>query len=474
MEGGNNLRISLPPDVLYIIETLEAAGYDAYVVGGGVRDSLMGINPHDWDVCTNAKPSIVADMFKHTYLVGAHYGAVKVLLNEVIYDVVTFRTETLYTDGRRPDEVSYIDDIHQDLARRDFTINAIAYHPTKGFIDPHHGMDDIKSKVIQCIGRPADRFTEDPLRVLRAVRFSCSHGFTIDDETWLAMHACAPQIQYKTSINRVNDEVCKMLLTDPYKMLDLLRQLELVNIISGHLEKCIGFEQDNPYHYLDVYEHTREAIRYLHVIEGPNKDLVTRYALMLHDTGKVYSKITGADGIAHYKGHPKVSWSNASDCYPLQVNSSEFIEEVLWLIKYHDYYLLPEKVCVKRLVRKIISQLGKPEVFLKLLDIKEADGAAHVTTYANYRPFDKEVIIALYHEVMAEESCLKLTDLKVNGHDVMGYGFRNKEVGEILYDIWDAVISGVVENDREKLLYLIQFKMPRKERLEMLNNQDNE
>ncbi|MEG0712639.1 MAG: CCA tRNA nucleotidyltransferase, partial [Niameybacter sp.] len=322
----------IPQDALYIIDTLEEHGYEAYVVGGCVRDMIMGRIPHDWDITTSAEPEDVKRVFKRTYDTGIQHGTVTVIVDTEHYEVTTYRIEGEYKDSRRPESVSFVEDITLDLSRRDFTMNAIAYHPVRGFVDPYNGRKHIEEGCIKSVRDAKERFTEDALRILRAVRFSAQLGFSIAPHTIEGIKACK-HLLANISKERIRDEFLKICMSDTPEAIDTLKELGLLEYIIPEFLKTYETPQNHPHHIYGVAEHTLVAMKH-----SP-KDQVIRLAVLLHDIGKPLTRTTDAKGIDHFYNHPQKSAEIAKDVLKDLRLDNQTIKEVTLLVSLHDYHL---------------------------------------------------------------------------------------------------------------------------------------
>ena len=440
MRGQYLDSIKIPTGAQFILDSLENAGYAAYCVGGCVRDSLRGVEPHDWDIATAATPEAMKCVFHGQKIVetGLKHGTITVFVDKNQYEVTTFRNDGIYSDGRRPDSVEFVDDVLQDLSRRDFTINAMAYSPKRGLRDPFDGWADLQAQVIRCVRDPYLRFAEDGLRIMRAMRFASTFGFRIDPFTANAMHVHKNLLD-RISKERINAELTRMLLGVRIK--DILIEFgDIMAQIIPEIEPCIGFEQKNPYHYLQVWEHTALATSL--VADG----VVMRLSMLLHDIGKPKSFVIGDDGIGHYYGHPEVSAEMAERILRDLRYDSATIDRVVLLIRHHDATLAATPGSVKRWLNRI----GESGVY-QLLEIKRADAMAQVN------PEKKLALLDAFHQVADNvihfEECFSISHLEINGHDVIGLGVQaGPRVGELLRMCVDAVMDGDVLNDHDHLI----------------------
>ena len=436
-------KINIPADANELIHTLQNNGHSAYIVGGCVRDSILGRTPHDYDICTSATPSEMLEIFKDKKIIetGLQHGTVTVVVNGEPYECTTFRIDGIYSDNRRPDTVTFTDKLVEDLRRRDFTINAMAYNDEEGLIDPFNGMEDIKYKKISCVGFAEDRFGEDALRILRAIRFTAQLEFTIMPGTDWEIHK-----QYKNleniSIERINSEFCKIASSDDF-CVELLLYKDVFSLFIPELKDMFDFPQNNPWHIWDVFGHTIHAVEYC-----DSDDLVVRLAVFFHDFGKPHSYQDGEDGIRHFKGHGKVSADMTDSIMKRLRFDNETRNNVVELVYYHDATFEVGKKYVKRWLNKI----GEKQ-FRRLLQVKKADNKAQNLELSSDRIKELSEIEALIDEVLQEDECFSLKDLAVNGKDLIGVGYKTgKELGNTLNRLLQLVIDGDCPNEKEKLL----------------------
>ena len=436
-------KINIPADANELIHTLQNNGHSAYIVGGCVRDSILGRTPHDWDICTSATPSEMLEIFKDKKIIetGLQHGTVTVVVNGEPYEITTYRIDGIYSDNRRPDAVTFTDKLVEDLRRRDFTINAMAYNDEEGLIDPFNGMEDIKYKKISCVGFAEDRFGEDALRILRAIRFAAQLEFTIMPGTDREIHK-----QYKNleniSIERINSEFCKIASSDDF-CVELLLYKDVFSLFIPELKDMFDFPQNNPWHIWDVFGHTIHAVEYC-----DSDDLVVRLAVFFHDFGKPHSYQDGEDGIRHFKGHGKVSADITDSIMKRLRFDNETRNNVVELVYYHDATFEVGKKYVKRWLNKI----GEKQ-FRRLLQVKKADNKAQNLELSSDRIKELSEIEALINEVLQEDECFSLKDLAVNGNYLIGVGYKSgKELGNTLNKLLQLVIDGDCPNEKEKLL----------------------
>ena len=436
------MNINIPNEIKYILSTLESAGYKAYIVGGSVRDFIMGREPSDYDVATDATPKEVMALFSSDKVIdtGSKHGTVTVIHNSVHVEVTTFRKDSVYSDGRHPDEVTFSDNINDDLSRRDFTMNAIAYNETEGMIDPFGGVKDIENRIIRTVGNPAERFNEDALRMLRALRFSSSLGFEIEEETKKAIFDHKEDILGRVSMERIQKELEGILVGDDVERV-LRDYVEVIGVVIPEVLPMVGFDQRTPFHIYDVWEHT------IKVVAGMPADPVSRLAGLFHDIGKPPCFIQGEDGVGHFFGHPEVSREMADEIMRRLKVDNKTREDVLLIVKWHD---LRPAVTVKA-VRKVIMKVT-PELFSKWVAIKYADNGAQAPALAD-RKAGIHGVEELGYELMESEEALSLKTLRVNGRDIMSLGVsEGPEVGRIMSELLSDVLEEKIENDREQLL----------------------
>lgn len=435
---------TLPQDVLYILNTLTENGYKAFAVGGCVRDMFLEKVPQDWDITTSARPEEIIACFNKTVPTGLAHGTVTVLCGKNAYEVTTFRVDGIYKDHRKPESVTFTQDIYEDLSRRDFTMNAMAYHPDAGLFDPFGGREDIKKKLIRCVGDPRVRFDEDALRMLRAVRFSAQTGFSIDGDILSAMGRLAPLIS-AISGERVRDELVKILMSDRPAEIKILHETGILRHILPELDRCFTTSQNHPYHIYNVGDHT------LSVLENTPKKLILRFAALLHDVGKPDKKTTDEEGIDHFYGHETASVAHAEDIFLRLRLDNKTKDAVLLLIREHDRRFAP----TKKSIRHAVSAVGK-DVFPDLMALQKADIAGQNPAYLKERLLHFESVMAFYEEICADADALTVADLAIGGSDLMNLGYRGKEIGEMLSLALNLVLDDPALNQKEILLKKLQ------------------
>lgn len=432
----------LPDGIARIIKKLNDNGFEAYVVGGAVRDYIMGRKVNDYDITTSAAADETERIFKDDVVatMGKKFGTVTVVYDgKMSAEITTFRSETGYADGRHPDEVTYARTLQEDLARRDFTMNAVAYGVRSGFIDPFGGIEDINARCVKCVGEPDARFEEDRLRVLRAVRFSSQLDFHIDEQTEKAVFAYADKLDGLSS-ERVFSEVCRLLCGEGAKRV-LMDYRPVMTAVVPCLQRIDGYDQNNFNHCFELYEHTANCVSYV------EPELHLRLAALLHDTGKPLCRTTDKDGVSHYRGHPDASEAIAYATLRALKASNKLCESVCKLVKYHDVRIKPERVRIK----KLLSQLGE-EFFFDLLKLQKADILSQNPKFY-YRLENQNRVYDMACEIVKEGTALTVRDLKINGGDIVSLGVKpGKQVGKILNDALDMVVSEKLRNDREMLL----------------------
>lgn len=421
------------------IERLYARGYEAYLVGGCVRDTLMGTPVNDFDVTTSALPEETMAAFSdmRTIPTGLKHGTVTILIDGEPIEITTFRSDGDYSDHRHPETVSFSRKLEDDLCRRDFTVNAMAYSDQRGLIDLYGGRDDLEKGIIRAVGEPERRFTEDALRILRALRFASQKCFSIEPETEKAIRKCLPLLAY-VSAERVFTELKKLLMGKG--ALDvLLRYPDVITVIVPALAPSVGFDQKNPHHIYDVYTHTAHAVAF-----SPYDEKL-RLAALLHDVGKPET-FSEKDGIGHFYGHTDASLVLAEKTLLGLKCDNLTKSEVLTLIKYHDPVIEPTEKAVKR----ALSRLGKP-MLLKLLELKSADNLAQAPS-CRERLAQYEKIRLIIAEIEKRNDCFTLKDLKINGDTLISLGVpKGKEIGRILNELLSLVMDGTLKNEKEAL-----------------------
>ena len=424
-----------------IINTLEKSGFKAYIVGGAVRDMLMNKTPHDFDIATSALPEQIKKIFRRTIDTGLKHGTVTVVENNVGYEVTTFRSESGYTDSRHPDSVNFITSIEEDVKRRDFTINAMAYNPHNGLFDCVGGTNDLENKIVRCVGVPEVRFSEDPLRMLRAVRFAAQLNFEIDSECERAIKKLAPLIK-KVSSERIREELNKILMSENSEKISILHNLGLLKLIIPEVDLCSGVAQKNKYHIYDVYEHI------MHTVKSTPPDMVLRWSALLHDIGKPNCASCDSNGIIHFYGHHRESVRMANDILHRLHFDSETAHDILILIENHDVRIENTPPGVKRMMAKTGARL-----FEKLIMLQEADNKAKNEKFFREKKKRLDETLEIYGRILSEHQPYMISDLTVNGRDLIKIGYKpGRSLGDCLKRLLDEVIINPELNRREYLL----------------------
>ncbi len=434
------MRIHLPEKVGYIIRQLEQAGYEAYAVGGCVRDSLLGRIPDDWDVTTLATPQQVKSVFRRTVDTGIAHGTVTVLLEKEGFEVTTYRIDGEYEDSRHPKEVVFTANLAEDLKRRDFTINAMAYNDRSGIVDIFGGTRDLERGIIRCVGDARERFTEDALRMMRAVRFSAQLGFDIEEQTRQAVTALVRTLE-NISAERIQTELVKLLCSPHPDYLRDAYRLGITGVILPELDRTFATAQNNPHHSHTVGEHLMNCL--LHVRD----DKALRLAALLHDIGKPDKRTTDNTGIDHFYGHVEQSEILAVQILRRLKFDNDTIQKVRQYVRYHDYDVEPTARAVRRAVNKIGTAY-----FPQVLELKHADALAQSTYQREAKLAQLTRLEALYGEITAQDQCVSLKTLKISGDDLIALGVpRGKKIGELLQLLLEDVLEQPEHNDRAYL-----------------------
>ena len=439
------MKIEIPTGAAYILQQLNKHGYEAYIVGGCVRDSLLGKQPNDWDITTSAKPEEVKAIFHRTIDTGIQHGTVTVLVDREILDdgsgslashtdyafeVTTYRVDGVYTDHRRPESVCFTASLEEDLKRRDFTINAMAYNPEQGVIDIFGGQEDLEKGIIRCVGEASERFDEDALRILRAVRFAAQLDFVIENQTREAMRDQAKFLK-DISAERICTELTKMIVSKHPERLEEAYELGLTNIFLPEFDRMMQTPQNNPYHLYDVGRHT------LQVMRAVSATPVLRYAALLHDVGKPECKTTDETGVDHFYGHQELSAKMARTILRRLKLDNDTIDQVCRLVRNHDYGLSGDGPGMKSF-RRFVAQLGA-EHFADFLEIRKGDMAGQSAYHLEQR---RQVIAhmeAMYAEIIEQKQCLKLSELAIGGKDLIAIGVKpGPDMGRILKALLDG------------------------------------
>lgn len=439
----SNIKIPIPDKARHIINTIQAAGFEAYVVGGCVRDSLLGREPQDWDITTSARPEQVKALFPRTVDTGLQHGTVTVMLDKEGFEVTTYRIDGKYEDSRHPREVTFTPDLREDLRRRDFTVNAMAYNEENGLVDYYHGVDDMKIGVIRCVGMPEDRFQEDALRILRAVRFAAQLGYHIDSFTMKGIRKLAPNLS-NISAERIQAELVKIMMSPHPDYLRGAYSMGVTKVFFPELDRAMETRQYHPHHIYTVGEHILHSLKYV------EPDKVLRLTMLLHDIGKPDTLKVDEEGITHFHGHAKVSAEMAEQILRRLKFDNDTISMVCRLVMYHDYGndISPDA----RTVRRAVNKIGE-DAFPLLFQIKYADILAQ-SDYLRQQKLNRlEKWKQLYEEIKEKQQCVTLKNLAVTGSDLIAAGMKpGKELGDILQKLLMIVLDDPSCNTREKLL----------------------
>ena len=433
--------IRIPEQVSTILAKLQESGYEAYIVGGCVRDALLGREPNDWDITTSALPMDVKRIFVKTVDTGLQHGTVTVLAGGKGYEVTTYRVDGVYEDGRHPKAVTFTPSLREDLQRRDFTINAMAYREPGVLVDLFGGQKDLADGVIRAVGDPVQRFSEDALRILRAIRFSAQLGYRIEDETLRAASELAVNLR-KISAERIRVELEKTITSDHPSLLRTAYEAGITAMFLPEFDQCMETRQNNPHHCYTVGEHILKSMELI------RNDRILRLTMLLHDVGKPACLTTDEQGIDHFYGHQEVSASMAQAILKRLKYDNDTIRKVVKLVRYHDMQIR----LTAPAVRKAVVKIGE-DLFPLFLEVKQADLLAQST----YQREDKQEILdevkRLYAQIIDRGDCLNLKHLAVNGSDLVRMGVRpGREVGDILARMLNDVLDVPSHNDKDYLL----------------------
>ena len=427
------------------VAMLKSNGFEAFLIGGSVRDFIMGLPIGDIDITTNATPTQVKEVFKDFRVIetGIKHGTVTVLIDNEPLEITTYRSEGTYSDNRHPDSVEFSKSLSDDVVRRDFTMNAIAYDFTDGFCDLVGGVEDIGNKIIRCIGDAETRFREDALRILRALRFSSVLGFSIEDSTKVAIHKCKDLLK-NISAERIQVEFTKLICgKNAYNVLEEFS--DVIAVFIPEIKSCIGFEQKNRHHCFDVYTHTLKAI------EKSKPDSVIRLALLFHDIGKPLVAHFDEKGEQHYYGHPKKSAEMTEKILTGLRFDNDTKNKVVTLVAFHDSPIMVDSNTLpdKKRLKRIMSQIGKDLIF-DLIHIKCCDNSAQNPEYFRGDEFYR-IAYDMINEIIENQECFSIKDLKINGNDLISMGYKGKDIGKTLNEILDLVIKEKIKNDNDDI-----------------------
>ena len=434
------MKIILPDKVKTIINTLCSHGYEAYAVGGCVRDSLLGRVPGDWDITTSAQPEETKKLFKRTFDTGIEHGTVTVLIDGEGFEVTTYRIDGEYEDSRHPLEVQFTRNLEEDLKRRDFTINAMAYNDESGIVDIFGGMQDLERKIIRCVGNAEERFGEDALRILRAVRFAAQLGFEIEEETKEGIRKLAPTLA-NISAERIQVELVKMLTSANPQLIREAYELGITKIILPEFDRMMETEQETPHHIYNVGEHTIQAIG------NVRADKVLRLTMLLHDIAKPDMKTVDESGKAHFKGHAFEGEKRAKEILRRLKFDNDTMRKVTKLVGFHDDRIQARTNCVRRAMNKMGEDL-----FPLYLEVVGADILAQIEYHREEKLRNLKEVRNCYEEILEKKQCVSLKTLAITGSDLIALGMKpGKEIGETLNRLLDLVIEDPELNEKRIL-----------------------
>ncbi len=439
------MHIHLPDKVKKIIETIESGGYEAYAVGGCVRDSILGRVPDDWDITTSASPQEIKNLFRRTVDTGIQHGTVTVIMEREGFEVTTYRIDGEYEDSRHPKEVTFTSNLTEDLKRRDFTINAMAYNDREGLVDAFGGIKDMKARLVRCVGNPRERFGEDALRMMRAVRFSAQLGYGMEEGTKAAVKEMAENLR-NISAERIQTELVKLLTSPRPEDLRICYETGITRVILPEFDRCMETEQENPHHCYTVGEHI------LHSLSGVKADKALRLAMLFHDIGKPETKFTDEKGIDHFHGHAQAGEDITRRVMKRLRFDNATRDKATRLVLYHDYSVEASA----RSVRRAMNKIGE-DIFPCLFDVKRADIGAQ-SEYGRAEKLEAlEEIRRIYEKILEDRQCVSLRTLAVTGKDLIEAGMEpGKEIGRTLEKLLQIVLEDPEENSREKLMKYVK------------------
>ena len=433
--------IQLPEKVGRIIGTLQEHGYEAYAVGGCIRDSILGREPEDWDITTSAMPEETKALFDKPFDTGIQHGTITVLLEKEGFEVTTYRIDGKYEDSRHPKEVTFTRNLREDLLRRDFTINAMAYNETDGLVDIFGGLEDLEAGMIRCVGTAKERFKEDALRILRGVRFAAQLGFDIEEDTRQGMKELAWTLQ-NISAERIQVELVKMITSKRPEMLREAYELGMTRIVLPEFDQLMTTGQETPHHMYSVGEHT------LHAMKNIRADKILRLAMLLHDMGKPALTTVDEAGVAHFKKHALESERIAENVLRRLKFDNDTIRKVTRLVRCHDLRM----PATAKSVRRAMNQIGE-ELFPYYMEVRRADVLAQSMYQREEKIENLDQIEELYHQIVEDGDCVSLKDLAVTGRDLIASGMKpGKKIGEKLEELLKLVIEDPKLNTKEELL----------------------
>ncbi len=449
-ELSENLAKRTPASVRAVMAQLQQAGYEAFIVGGCVRDALLGREPHDWDMTTNATPDQMKQAISyHSIDTGLKHGTITFVVDHEPIEVTTYRVDGAYSDGRRPDSVSFTTRLEDDLARRDFTVNAMAWSDATGVVDPFGGAQDLQNKLLRCVGDANDRFSEDGLRVMRALRFAAVYGFSVEEGTASAAHEKKWMLSH-VSEERICTELTKMMKApDGQHLATIVKQFADVMLqIMPELEPTYGLDQENPHHDRDCWTHMVDVMAQL------PPDSTLRLTGLVHDAGKPACKVKGEDGVAHYLGHAEEGAKIVEAMLRRLKFPRRVIDEAVFLVAQHDTWPVP----TMRSARRFLARCGDEEIARKLLALMKADRAAHAPASVAGKERELEDFGVLMEAALKEDTAFTVKDLEVNGRDLLERGWeQGPGLGAELQRLFDLVLAGDLPNERAALLAAIKM-----------------
>ena len=444
------MQIALPDKVRFIIGKLTDGGYEAYAVGGCIRDYLLGKEPNDWDITTSASPQQVKSLFRRTIDTGIQHGTVTIMLGKEGFEVTTYRIDGKYEDGRHPKEVTFTKSLEEDLKRRDFTINAMAYNDEAGIVDLFDGLKDMEKGLIRAVGNPYDRFNEDALRILRAVRFAAQLDYEIDEETLKAASMLSGNLD-KISAERIRVELEKLLVSKHPEKLTTLYETGISKIVLPELDLMMETEQNTPHHMYNVGIHTIEALKnsvgYDDAL-ADNDIKLLRLTMLLHDTGKPAARTVDETGRDHFKGHAYISEKTASDVMHRLKYDNDTINKVKRLVRYHDH----RRKLTEPRVRRTVVEISRELIPLWLI-VRRCDICAQSMMEREAKLKDIDDFERMYKRITERGDCLSIKELAVSGRDLMELGIKpGPMLGEILNTLFEDVLDVPGHNNREWLI----------------------
>lgn len=443
------MKLILPENVLLIISKLELYGFECYAVGGCVRDMLLGIKPKDFDLTTNAKPEQIVDIFKDYKIIdtGIKHGTVAVIIDKEIYEITTYRIDGDYEDNRHPVNVAFTTSLKEDLSRRDFTVNAMAYNPVSGIVDYFNGTEDLKYRAIRCVGDADKRFKEDALRMLRALRFASTYNFSVEFNTYNAI-AKNKELLNNISKERISSELTKILCGASCDY--ILRMFkDVFAIVIPEISAMFNFYQNNPCQNKTLWKHT------VYSVKNIDNEPVLRMTMLLHDIGKPISEKIDEKGISRYNGHNKISAGIAKQILERLRYSNDFTENVVSLISLHNINIKADRIIIK----KILKNIGK-EKFSMLLKVQMADTLAQSDFDKSKKVNNLIQVENIFNEILYNNECYNLKSLDIKGTDIMDCGIsKGKIIGDTLNLLLNKVIEGTLENQKDKLLTYVKLNI---------------